>query len=169
MYYLIERVNKTLQEWQKTHDVKFYHNINEGKTFISYSYYPQFWMNANQRPTFEKAVEQLLQRYCTNSVAGIFVFSFYFQMCLTHWIIKVSKQLNIMYADRIVWLKNSRKLHQASDQDARYSSLKCSAMQLKCLPSVFRQHVLFFLSGFQITSPGEHTPDRINCRWCSVA
>ncbi|NXC81941.1 CPED1 protein, partial [Cercotrichas coryphoeus] len=62
MYYLIERVNKTLQEWQKTHDVKCYHNINEGKTFISYSYYPQFWMNANQRPTFEKALEQLLQR-----------------------------------------------------------------------------------------------------------
>ncbi|XP_010123284.1 PREDICTED: cadherin-like and PC-esterase domain-containing protein 1, partial [Chlamydotis macqueenii] len=62
MYYLIERVNKTLQEWQKTHDVKCYHNINEGKTFISYSYYPQFWMNTNQRPTFEKALEQLLQR-----------------------------------------------------------------------------------------------------------
>ncbi|XP_054029846.1 cadherin-like and PC-esterase domain-containing protein 1 [Dryobates pubescens] len=62
MYYLIERVNKTLQEWQKTHDVKCYHNINEGKTFISYSYYPQFWMNANQRPTFEKALEKLLQR-----------------------------------------------------------------------------------------------------------
>ncbi|XP_059672913.1 cadherin-like and PC-esterase domain-containing protein 1 isoform X2 [Gavia stellata] len=62
MYYLIERVNKTLQEWQKTHDVKCYHNINEGKTFISYSYYPQFWMNADQRPTFEKALEQLLQR-----------------------------------------------------------------------------------------------------------
>ncbi|XP_061229001.1 cadherin-like and PC-esterase domain-containing protein 1 isoform X2 [Neopsephotus bourkii] len=62
MYYLIERVNKTLQEWQKTHDVKCYHNINEGKTFISYSYYPQFWMSSNQRPTFEKALEQLLQR-----------------------------------------------------------------------------------------------------------
>ncbi|KFP34270.1 Cadherin-like and PC-esterase domain-containing protein 1, partial [Colius striatus] len=62
MYYLIERVNKTLQEWQKTHDVKCYHNINEGKTFISYSYYPQFWMSANERPTFEKALEQLLQR-----------------------------------------------------------------------------------------------------------
>ncbi|NXI43624.1 CPED1 protein, partial [Galbula dea] len=62
MYYLIERVNKTLQEWQKTHDIKCYHNINEGKTFISYSYYPQFWMKASQRPTFEKALEQLLQR-----------------------------------------------------------------------------------------------------------
>ncbi|NXL86598.1 CPED1 protein, partial [Alectura lathami] len=56
MYYLIER------EWQKTHDVKCYNNINEGKTFISYSYYPQFWMAADQRPTFEKALEQLLQR-----------------------------------------------------------------------------------------------------------
>uniref|UniRef100_A0A8C8VF66 Cadherin like and PC-esterase domain containing 1 n=1 Tax=Pelusios castaneus TaxID=367368 RepID=A0A8C8VF66_9SAUR len=62
MYYLIERVNETLQEWQKAHDVKFYHNINDGKTFISYSYYPQFWINVNQRPTFEKALEQLLQR-----------------------------------------------------------------------------------------------------------
>ncbi|XP_009685609.1 cadherin-like and PC-esterase domain-containing protein 1 isoform X1 [Struthio camelus] len=62
MYYLIERVNETLQEWQKTHDVKCYHNINEGKTFISYSYYPQFWMSVNQRPTFEKALKQLLQR-----------------------------------------------------------------------------------------------------------
>ncbi|XP_065279336.1 cadherin-like and PC-esterase domain-containing protein 1 [Emys orbicularis] len=62
MYYLIERANETLQQWQKAHDVKFYHNINYGKTFISYSYYPQFWINVNQRPTFEKALEQLLQR-----------------------------------------------------------------------------------------------------------
>ncbi|XP_042324427.1 cadherin-like and PC-esterase domain-containing protein 1 isoform X3 [Sceloporus undulatus] len=62
MYYLIERVNKTLQEWQKAHDMKFYDNINERKTFISYSYYPQFWISVNQRPTFEKALEQLLLR-----------------------------------------------------------------------------------------------------------
>uniref|UniRef100_A0A7M4EVU3 Cadherin like and PC-esterase domain containing 1 n=1 Tax=Crocodylus porosus TaxID=8502 RepID=A0A7M4EVU3_CROPO len=62
MYYLIQRVNETLQEWQKTHDVKIYHNINEGKTFISYSYYPRFWLSVKQRPTFEKALEQLLQR-----------------------------------------------------------------------------------------------------------
>lgn len=106
MYYLIERVNKTLQEWQKTHDIKCYHNINEGKTFIGYSYYPQFWMNANQRPTFEKALEQLLHRYRTNSVAGLFVFSFYSQMCLTHFTFKVSKQLNITCTDHIVWLEN---------------------------------------------------------------
>nr|XP_056702669.1 cadherin-like and PC-esterase domain-containing protein 1 [Euleptes europaea] len=62
MYYLMERVNKTLQEWQKAHDMKFYHNINNRNTFISYSYYPQFWISGTQRPTFEEALEQLLLR-----------------------------------------------------------------------------------------------------------
>ncbi|XP_061496080.1 cadherin-like and PC-esterase domain-containing protein 1 isoform X3 [Rhineura floridana] len=62
MYYLIERVNETLQEWQKAHDMKFYHNVNNRNTFISYSYYPQFWISVYQRPTFEEALEQLLLR-----------------------------------------------------------------------------------------------------------
>ncbi|KAL7982686.1 hypothetical protein Chor_010284 [Crotalus horridus] len=62
MYYLIERVNDTLQEWQKAHGMKFYHNVNNGSTFISYSYYPQFWISVSQRPTFEEALEQLLLR-----------------------------------------------------------------------------------------------------------
>ncbi|XP_054420002.1 cadherin-like and PC-esterase domain-containing protein 1 isoform X2 [Pteronotus mesoamericanus] len=62
MYYLIERLNETLQEWQKVHGTKFYHNVNGGKTSISYSYYPQFWINPSLRPTFEKALEHLLQR-----------------------------------------------------------------------------------------------------------
>lgn len=63
MYYLIERLNETLKEWQKVHGTKFYHNVNGGKTLISYSYYPQFWMSPSLRPTFEKALEHLLQRY----------------------------------------------------------------------------------------------------------
>lgn len=62
MYYLIERLNETLQEWQKVHGTKFYHNVNNGKTSISYSYYPQFWINPSLRPTFEKTLEHLLQR-----------------------------------------------------------------------------------------------------------
>ncbi|XP_072509006.1 cadherin-like and PC-esterase domain-containing protein 1 isoform X2 [Notamacropus eugenii] len=62
MYYLIERLNETLQEWQKVHSIKSYYNVNNGRTFISYSYYPQFWIGVSQRPTFEKALEQLLQR-----------------------------------------------------------------------------------------------------------
>uniref|UniRef100_A0A7N9CWV6 Cadherin like and PC-esterase domain containing 1 n=1 Tax=Macaca fascicularis TaxID=9541 RepID=A0A7N9CWV6_MACFA len=62
MYYLIERLNETLQEWQKVHGTKFYHNVNGGKTLISYSYYPQFWISPSLRPTFENALEHLLQR-----------------------------------------------------------------------------------------------------------
>uniref|UniRef100_A0A8C8ZWN3 Cadherin like and PC-esterase domain containing 1 n=1 Tax=Prolemur simus TaxID=1328070 RepID=A0A8C8ZWN3_PROSS len=62
MYYLIQRLNETLQEWQKVHGTKFYHNVNGGKTVISYSYYPQFWISPSLRPTFEEALEHLLQR-----------------------------------------------------------------------------------------------------------
>lgn len=62
MYYLIERLNETLQEWQKVHGTKLYHNVNGGKTWISYSYYPQFWISPSLRPTFEKALEHLLHR-----------------------------------------------------------------------------------------------------------
>ncbi|OCT89039.1 cadherin-like and PC-esterase domain-containing protein 1 [Xenopus laevis] len=61
MYYLIERVNETLQEWQKSHAMKFY-IINKGRTAISYSYYPQFWIEATKRPTFENTLEQLIER-----------------------------------------------------------------------------------------------------------
>lgn len=63
MYYLIERLNETLQEWQKVHGTKIYHSVNGGKTLIGYSYYPQFWINPSLRPTFEKALGHLLQRY----------------------------------------------------------------------------------------------------------
>uniref|UniRef100_A0A8C5LD99 Cadherin-like and PC-esterase domain containing 1 n=1 Tax=Jaculus jaculus TaxID=51337 RepID=A0A8C5LD99_JACJA len=62
MYYLIERLNETLQEWQKVHGTKLYPNVNGGRTLISYSYYPQFWISSSLRPTFEKALEHLLQR-----------------------------------------------------------------------------------------------------------
>uniref|UniRef100_A0A8C6RMR5 Cadherin-like and PC-esterase domain containing 1 n=2 Tax=Nannospalax galili TaxID=1026970 RepID=A0A8C6RMR5_NANGA len=62
MYYLIERLNETLQEWQKVHGTKLYPNVNGGKTLISYSYYPQFWISPSLRPTFENALEHLLQR-----------------------------------------------------------------------------------------------------------
>lgn len=62
MYYLIERLNETLQEWQKLHGTKLYPSVNGGKTLISYSYYPQFWISPSLRPAFEKALERLLQR-----------------------------------------------------------------------------------------------------------
>lgn len=70
MYYLIERLNETLQEWQKVHGTKLYPGVNGGKTLISYSYYPQFWINPSLRPTFEKALEHLLQRYNSATMHG---------------------------------------------------------------------------------------------------
>ncbi|XP_051546817.1 cadherin-like and PC-esterase domain-containing protein 1 [Myxocyprinus asiaticus] len=62
MYYLIERVNTTLEDWDKAHDTIIYHNLNQGRTIISYSYYPQFWLPKAQRPTFQRALQQLIAR-----------------------------------------------------------------------------------------------------------
>lgn len=62
MYYLMERVNTTLEDWDKAHNTIIYHNLNQGRTLISYSYYPQFWLHRNQRPTFQQALEQLIER-----------------------------------------------------------------------------------------------------------
>ncbi|XP_062861259.1 cadherin-like and PC-esterase domain-containing protein 1 [Trichomycterus rosablanca] len=62
MYYLMERVNTTLEYWDKAHDVIQYDSLNHGRTLISYSYYPQFWLHRSQRPTFQQALEQLIQR-----------------------------------------------------------------------------------------------------------
>lgn len=62
MYYLMERVNATLEDWDKAHDTVLYRNLNDGHTLYSYSYYPQFWLDQSKRPTFEKALEQLIHR-----------------------------------------------------------------------------------------------------------
>ncbi|XP_073508169.1 cadherin-like and PC-esterase domain-containing protein 1 isoform X2 [Phyllobates terribilis] len=62
MYYLMEKVNGSLEDWQKTHGMKFYTNINSGRTTISYSYYPQFWIDIRKRPTFEEALVKLIKR-----------------------------------------------------------------------------------------------------------
>ncbi|XP_019899893.2 cadherin-like and PC-esterase domain-containing protein 1 isoform X2 [Esox lucius] len=61
MYFLMERVNSSLEDWGKAHDSLVYHNVNQGHTHVSYSYYPQFWLEKNHRPTFQRALEQLIQ------------------------------------------------------------------------------------------------------------
>ncbi|XP_072234102.1 cadherin-like and PC-esterase domain-containing protein 1 [Leuresthes tenuis] len=62
MYFLMERVNSSLEDWGKAHDLLVYRNLNGGRTQVSYSYYPQFWLERNRRPTFEEALLQLLTR-----------------------------------------------------------------------------------------------------------
>ncbi|XP_070558831.1 cadherin-like and PC-esterase domain-containing protein 1 [Ptychodera flava] len=62
MYYLMEQVNGTLMQWDKTHNIKVYTNVNNNQTLVSFAYYPQFWLPANQRPVFDKALYQLLRK-----------------------------------------------------------------------------------------------------------
>ncbi|KAI8483518.1 Cadherin-like and PC-esterase [Branchiostoma belcheri] len=75
MYYLMEQVNGTLTEWDKTHNIKVYDNLNNNRTSVSFAYYPQFWLQANHRPVFDKALYQLMRRSLplTNSSDTILV------------------------------------------------------------------------------------------------
>ncbi|GAB1602319.1 cadherin-like and PC-esterase domain-containing protein 1 [Argonauta hians] len=62
MHYILEKVNMTLQEWDKTHNIKHYDNLNNHTTSMSFAYYPQFWLPVDHRPTFDKAFYQLLRK-----------------------------------------------------------------------------------------------------------
>ncbi|XP_017292687.2 cadherin-like and PC-esterase domain-containing protein 1 [Kryptolebias marmoratus] len=75
MFFLMERVNSSLEDWGKAHDTLVYQNLNGGRTQISYSYYPQFWLDKTQRPTFRTALLQLIHRSrpLTNSIHTVLV------------------------------------------------------------------------------------------------
>ena len=62
MHYVMEQANDSLTEWDKTHNIKIYNNINHEQTTVSFAYYPQFWLPANQRPVFDKALYQLIKK-----------------------------------------------------------------------------------------------------------
>ncbi|XP_071083354.1 cadherin-like and PC-esterase domain-containing protein 1 [Haliotis cracherodii] len=62
MHYISERVNNTLLEWDKTHHLKVYNNLNNNTTTFSFAYYPQFWLPAEHRPVFDKALFQLIKK-----------------------------------------------------------------------------------------------------------
>ncbi|KAH9381218.1 hypothetical protein HPB48_019859 [Haemaphysalis longicornis] len=62
MHYVMERLNGSLQHWDKTHDLRLYANLNRGETSVAFAYYPQFWLPTSQRPVFDKALYQLIER-----------------------------------------------------------------------------------------------------------
>ncbi|XP_036066152.1 cadherin-like and PC-esterase domain-containing protein 1 isoform X1 [Oryzias melastigma] len=62
MYFLMERLNSSLEDWGKAHNTLIYRNLNKGRSQVSYSYYPQFWMERSQRPAFKEVLLQLLDR-----------------------------------------------------------------------------------------------------------
>ncbi len=57
----MEQLNGTLTEWDKTHDIKVYSNVNNNQTSFSFAYYPQFWLRVTERPVFDKAVNEILK------------------------------------------------------------------------------------------------------------
>lgn len=60
--YIIEQINGSLHDWDKTHTTKVYTNINEDKTHFTFAYYPHFWLPADHRPKFSKVIYQLIRR-----------------------------------------------------------------------------------------------------------
>ncbi|XP_077401623.1 cadherin-like and PC-esterase domain-containing protein 1 isoform X2 [Vanacampus margaritifer] len=62
MYFLTERLNSSLLAWDRSHGTLLYDDVNEGRTPVAYSYYPQFWLERGRRPTFSQALAQLLHR-----------------------------------------------------------------------------------------------------------
>ncbi|XP_061618614.1 cadherin-like and PC-esterase domain-containing protein 1 isoform X1 [Phyllopteryx taeniolatus] len=62
MYFLLERLNSSLAAWHKAHDTLAYDNVNGGRTWAAYSYYPQFWLEPRRRPAFGQALARLLHR-----------------------------------------------------------------------------------------------------------
>ena len=61
MHYIMERLNRTLTEADKTHDHKSYRLIDLDTT-ISFAYYPKFWLPPNQRPSFAQVFHDSLHQ-----------------------------------------------------------------------------------------------------------
>ncbi|XP_065890316.1 cadherin-like and PC-esterase domain-containing protein 1 isoform X2 [Dysidea avara] len=59
MYYLIEKINGSLQHWTNSHSSITY-TINDGTVF-SFQYYPQYWVPQHHSPSYEQALDILLK------------------------------------------------------------------------------------------------------------
>ncbi|XP_041349337.1 cadherin-like and PC-esterase domain-containing protein 1 [Gigantopelta aegis] len=62
LHYIMEQVNGSLHEWDKTHHLRVYSMLNHNHTAFSFAYYPQFWLPAEHRPVLDKALYQLIKK-----------------------------------------------------------------------------------------------------------
>ncbi|KAI1278749.1 Cadherin-like and PC-esterase domain-containing protein 1 [Halotydeus destructor] len=62
MHYIVEKLNGSLADGDKTHDARIYRGLNLGQTDLGFAYYPKFWMPSNERPSFEKSFLELANR-----------------------------------------------------------------------------------------------------------
>lgn len=59
--YIIQQINGSLFDWDKTHSTRSYFNVNQGNTQFAFAYYPHFWLPADHRPKFSKVIYQLIK------------------------------------------------------------------------------------------------------------
>lgn len=62
LHYILERLNGTLVQWDKTHNIRIYPDLNDNQTVFGFAYYPQFWLMSQQRPMFDKVFSHLINR-----------------------------------------------------------------------------------------------------------
>ncbi|XP_046986199.1 cadherin-like and PC-esterase domain-containing protein 1 [Schistocerca americana] len=59
LHYVLERLNASLLDGDKTHEMRVYH---AGATTLAFAYYPQFWLAPPQRPVFDRTLYSLINR-----------------------------------------------------------------------------------------------------------
>ncbi|XP_020899807.1 cadherin-like and PC-esterase domain-containing protein 1 [Exaiptasia diaphana] len=64
MYYLMQKINGSLHQWEKTHSMKVYSSaLNDDQTSVSFAYFPQFWLPSYRKPDFLKALHHLMAKF----------------------------------------------------------------------------------------------------------
>lgn len=58
MHYLIEKLNGSLNLYEKTHNLRIYSKLNEASTLFGFSYYPRFWIYSDM-PSLTSTVLKL--------------------------------------------------------------------------------------------------------------
>lgn len=58
MHYLIEKLNGSLNLYEKTHSLRIYSNLNAASTLFGFSYYPRFWIYSDM-PSLTSTVLKL--------------------------------------------------------------------------------------------------------------
>ena len=58
MHYLIEKLNGSLNLYEKTHNLRIYSHLNAASTLFGFSYYPRFWIYSDM-PSLTSTVLKL--------------------------------------------------------------------------------------------------------------
>ena len=74
LHYVMEQVNGSLHEWDKTHHLRVYSALNANHTAFSFAYYPQFWLPSQHRPVLDKALYQLIKKWVLQPAGVLLIY-----------------------------------------------------------------------------------------------